>query len=103
VLMNSFDIAKANTKAFNTRLNRVLADFQRRISANLSALETVSGKAVTSEFNINYATALYSQLTQDLQDAGFDDAVKTLLDGDGKLIKSLGSISGVPLQVLLIQ
>lgn len=65
----------------------------------MSGIETVKGKAVLSQFNLDYATALYPQLLQDLRDAGFDNVVNQLVNTDsGKLIRSLKANTSVPLQ-----
>lgn len=95
--MNSFELAQYTTEQFNARLERVIGTFQKRIIAALSGLETANGKALMTEANLNYATAIYPQLLQELENAGFGDVVKYLLDNNGKLIKSLKTVSGVPL------
>jgi len=95
--VNSFELAGYTTNEFKARLERVIGTFQKRIIATLSGLETANGKAILSDFNLNYATAIYPQLLTELENAGFGDVVKYLLDSDGKLIKSLKTVSGVPL------
>jgi len=99
VSVNSFQVSDQIANDFEKRLAKVVSDFQKRIISALSSLETINGKAIKSQFNIDYATALYPQLLRDLREAGFDDVVNQLVNTDsGKLIRSLKANTGVPLQ-----
>ena len=97
--VNSFQVSDQIANDFERRLAKVISAFQKKIVSEMSGLETVKGKAVLSQFNLDYATALYPQLLQDLKDAGFDNVVNQLVNTDsGKLIRSLKANTSVPLQ-----
>ena len=95
---NAFQVQDQILKDFNKRLTKVVTNFKRKVVTNLTLLETSGSRLTASTANIEYATALLPQLLQDLQDAGFGDIISGLLDDDVKLIKSLKSLSPIPLE-----
>ena len=96
--MNSFDVQQQNIDEFEKRLIKVIEQFKKRIKKALAGIPQANGKPIMSPATLKYATALMPQLLKDLDAAGFGSAVQKLMDSDAEIIKSLGTLTNIPIE-----